>query len=70
MTHPDQDVQAALVRLLDALCTWERNTGRHSVLILREEGGFAVRADSGKPLPASLDDITDSALLAAVRSAT
>ena len=47
--HPDKDVQAAIVHLCDALCTWERNTGRQSVLILREEGGFHYRAVSGKP---------------------
>lgn len=51
MRHPDDEVQAALTRLLDALCSWERSTGRDSCLILREVGGFTVRAQSGKPLP-------------------
>jgi hypothetical protein len=56
--HKDKEVQAALVRLLDALCTWERETGRESILILREQGGFACRARSGKcDIP---DDIPDS----------
>lgn len=61
MTHPDREVQQALVRLNDALCSWERSTGRQSVLILREEGGFICRTQSGKPgIP---DDIEDSMLL-------
>lgn len=58
--HPDQDVNAALIRLSDALCMWERNTGRQSVLIIREEGGWQFRAMSGKPgVP---DDVTDEML--------
>lgn len=61
MTHPCKDVQAALIRLNDALCMWERSTGRNSVLILREEGGFVHRSMSGKP--AVLDDVTDIMLL-------
>lgn len=61
MEHPDPDVRQALIRLSDALCTWERNTGRESVLILREVGGFVYRASSGKPgIP---DDISDSDLM-------
>ncbi len=59
--HPDPDVKQALVRLTDALCTWERNTGRESVLILREVGGFVYRAVSGKPdVP---DDVSDDQLM-------
>jgi hypothetical protein len=50
MVHPDQEVKQALIRLCDALCTWERNTGRTSALILREKGGFVFRASSGKPM--------------------
>lgn len=49
MEHLNEDVQTALIRLCDALCTWERSTGRESVLILREQGGFVFRAMSGKP---------------------
>lgn len=61
MQHPDPDVRQALVRLSDALCMWERATGRESILIVREQGGFVYRADSGKPdIP---DDIPDSDLL-------
>lgn len=47
--HPDQEVQAAIIRLSDALCSYERSTGRTSVLILREQGGFFYRAVDGKP---------------------
>jgi hypothetical protein len=55
--HPDEEVQRALIRLCDALCSWERATGRQSVLILREAGGYVFRAGSGKPdIPADLSD--------------
>jgi hypothetical protein len=50
-SHPSKEVTQALIRLTDALCEWERNTGRQSALILREEGGFVFRAVSGKPDP-------------------
>lgn len=49
MEHPDREVQAAIVRLCDALCSYERATGRESALIIREQGGFVYRALSGKP---------------------
>ena len=56
--HPDQDVVNAITRLCDALCEWERTTGRQSVLIIREQGGFCYRALSGKPfIP---DDVSDA----------
>lgn len=64
--HPDQDVNAALIRLNDALCMWERGTGRNSVLIIREDGGWQHRSMSGKPdVPT---DVTDEQLLATVAS--
>lgn len=44
-THPDSEVRHALVRLNDALCSWERSTGRESVLILRESD-FVARSRS------------------------
>ena len=47
--HEDKDIMASIIRLSDALCQWERGTGRESVLILREQGGYAYRAQSGKP---------------------
>lgn len=62
--HPNQEIRAAIIRLSDALCSYERNTGRESVLILREQGGLVYRAMSGKPgIP---DDIPDADLLESV----
>jgi len=49
MQHEDEEVRAAIIRLTHALCSWERNTGRESVLIVREQGGFVYRAMNGKP---------------------
>ena len=55
--HPSERVQAALVRLNDELCSWERSTGRQSILILREQGGFEHRSASGKPnIPYDVED--------------
>lgn len=59
--HPDREVQAALIRLLDAVCQWERGTGRESVLIYKEEGWGEVRAMSGKPIIPS--DVTDAQII-------
>jgi hypothetical protein len=58
--HRDKEVNQALTRLLDALCTWERETGRRSVLILREDD-YCCRAQDGKcVIPI---DIPDSLIL-------
>ena len=65
MEHESPDVRSALIRLSDALCQWERNTGRQSVLVLREQGGFEYRAMSGKPNV--LPDISDSILFDSLR---
>jgi hypothetical protein len=63
MTHPDKYVQSAITNLSDALCMWERATGRESVVIIREET-FSYRAVNGKPgVP---EDIDDADLLAIV----
>lgn len=60
MMHSDGDVQQAITRLSDALCTWERATGIESVLIIRERN-FVYRAVNGKPsVP---DDLTDSEII-------
>lgn len=59
--HLDEEVRQAIIKLCDALCSWERATSRESVLIIREQYGFCYRAVSGKPgVP---DDITDSQLI-------
>ncbi len=61
--HPDEDVALALRRLCDALCMWERNTGRQSLFILREFGGFVLRASNGIPIDESHNgDLTDQML--------
>jgi hypothetical protein len=67
MQHPDPEVQQAIIRLSDALCSWERATSRESVLIIREQGGFEYRAVSGKPdVPSDVSD--DQLMKIATRS--
>lgn len=61
--HPDEDVRHAIIRLSDALCSWERNTGIESILIIRDDRGFCYRAQSGKPVDSSNDDIPDAQLI-------
>ncbi len=53
MWHKDSKCEQALIRLNDALCTWERDTGRESTLILVPESPDEpiVMSQSGKPLP-------------------
>ncbi len=58
--HSSEQINDALVKLCDALCAWERNTGVESVLILRENN-FNFRAVSGKPINDNL--IADSEIL-------
>jgi len=54
--HIDQKCEAALVRLNDELCTFERNTGREYTLILIPESPDEKihMSQSGKPLPLNL----------------
>jgi hypothetical protein len=54
--HPADDVRAALVRLMDAMTTWERNTGRHSVIIIKDEVGGQYRALDARPVPQDMPD--------------
>lgn len=58
--HGSEEVNQALIKLAGALCSWERSTGRRSILILKEEGEFRYRLDSGKP---TAEDIPDDELL-------
>lgn len=58
--HPDSEVRKAIIQLTDALCMWERATGRENILIVKEDG-FSFRAQSGKPI--TFDHITDEDLL-------
>ena len=61
--HPDAEVQDAIIKLCDRLCMYERATSRESIFVLREQGGFCFRADSGKPIDSDLDDVPDGMLL-------
>ena len=63
--HPDGEVQQAITRLNDALCSYERNTYRESILIIRQQGGFVHRSVSGKT--GIHDDITDEQLMEMIR---
>jgi hypothetical protein len=56
--HLSEDVNAAINRLNDALCTWERDTGQETLLIVRGTN-WQHRSMSGKPAP---DRITDEQL--------
>ncbi len=51
--HKDKEINQAIIRLLDALCEWERNTGRRSTLELipHNPDEKLVLAQDGKPLP-------------------
>ena len=51
--HRLPEINNAIIRLLDALCTWERNTGNGSKLILvhdNEDDGPILFAMDGKPV--------------------
>ena len=68
--HKDSEVDQALIRLMDALCTHERCTGRGSTLILIPHcsDGRIVVAQDGKPgNPAELKVILNFALSAYLR---
>lgn len=62
--HPDPEVMAAIIRLSDALCQWERSTEIESVLIIRE-ANWSYRAQSGKPIVP--DFVTDEQLLEMIK---
>jgi hypothetical protein len=64
--HMDTEVQRALDNLNAALCNWERDTGRQSVLILREEHGYEYRSVNGKP---DTSGAPDQCLMAIIESA-
>lgn len=55
--HVDPNVRQALIRLCDALCSWERSTGRQNLLVLIEHDDvqpfsrYEFIADCGKPIP-------------------
>ena len=57
MYHNDKECHQALVQLMDALCTWEREAGRRSTLILipKEQDEPLLIVQDGKPLPSTLE---------------
>lgn len=74
MDHPDSELNRAITKLCEAIISWERATGRQSVLILREnngegpgermtEPGYVFRAVNGIPLGRDNDDIPDDDLM-------
>ena len=56
--HGDKEVNQAMIRLLDALCSWERNTYRGSTLLFipdtRDKHEKIIFAQDGKPMPDDL----------------
>jgi hypothetical protein len=64
--HGDPRVRALIINLNDALCSWERETGRESVLIIREQGGFVHRSVSGKPVPPVARGLSDDVIIRSV----
>jgi hypothetical protein len=62
--HQDPEVDKAMIRLVDSLCAWERNTSRGSILIyvpdLRGDYRRILFVQDGKPLP---NDVRSQALV-------
>jgi len=54
-THPDPKVQNAIVKLNDALCEHERNTGVQSVMVIRQKD-WKHRSANGKPFTGETED--------------
>jgi hypothetical protein len=57
--HPDDDVRNAMIRLSDALCRYERSTGREYLLIVKgdtSKGPMEYRSLSGGPASQDADD--------------
>lgn len=64
MNHRCSEVDEALTRLLDALCSWERDTSRGLTLILipHEDDEEIFLSQDGKPIQDSIS-ITPSRLV-------
>ena len=67
--HIDQECESALVRLNDALCSFERATGREYTLILVPESpDESIRmSQNGKPLPQNFDMSPEEILAIAIK---
>jgi len=50
--HRDKGVSSAIIRLMDELCEWERNTGRRTTLLLipHSYDEEIMKAQDGKPI--------------------
>lgn len=58
--HRLPEINNAIIRLMDALCTWERNTGNGSKLLLvneNEADGPNLFAMDGKPVNHTLFEL-------------
>jgi len=64
MNHSSDYVQQKIQALLDQLCQYERSTGIESILIIRDKGGFCLRAVDGVQKFAP-EDMSDQELLTA-----
>jgi len=58
--HPCPEVRAAAIRLMDALSSWNRNTGREHMVIIKDSIGCEIRVLTCAPLP---EHVTDEQLL-------
>jgi len=69
MWHKDPECEQALIKLNDALCSWERDTGRKSILILIPEAADEpiVMSQSGKLLPKNFNVSPEEILAIAMR---
>jgi len=69
MWHKDRECEQALIRLNDALCIWERDTGRESTLILIPESldEPIIMSQSGKPLPENFSMTSEEILAIALK---
>lgn len=55
--HSNNEVNQAFIRLMDALCSWERDTFRNSTLVfvpdIQDEHEKIILVRDGKPMPTS-----------------
>jgi hypothetical protein len=65
MKHKCEECETALIRLLDELCSWERDTGRGSTLLLipHNEDEEIIMAQDGKPIPNDTPLVSPQGLL-------
>jgi len=59
--HVSDEVNAAVIRLCDAICSWERSTGREAIVIILGDDGYEHLSISGKPAGemTSIQDMLD-----------